>query len=152
MTAVRRKEMRRRMVHKMHPNGDAVEVSDRRHKPPSSRYARGLTRASTCLARLSQDVDGRDEPGHDKGKKTGSRVCNAALRAAPRPGNEISYPGTTAAFATYSDASASLAPSPRSGGCARVSPRTAGRLLQACSRCSCRCESACGARVLRAGY
>ena len=49
----------------------------------------------------------------------------------------------SAASLTYSDASASAAPSLRSAGCALGSPRTAGRLLPACGRCSCRCRSAC---------
>src|SRR5262249_28537345 len=51
---------------------------------------------------------------------------------------------------TGSDASASLAPWPRSGGCARASPRTAGRPLPACGLCSCRCRSAYGLYAPRA--
>ncbi|TWI60432.1 hypothetical protein IQ16_07550, partial [Bradyrhizobium huanghuaihaiense] len=63
----------------------------------------------------------------------------------------ISCRGTTAASGSATDASAYAAPWLRSGGCARASPRTAGRLLPACGRCSCRCRSACAGRVLRAG-
>src|SRR4051794_40571411 len=63
----------------------------------------------------------------------------------------LSYPRSSAASCSLTDASASLAPSPRSGGCVLWSPRTAGRLLPACGRCSCRCQNACGARALRAG-
>jgi hypothetical protein len=89
-------------------------------------------------------------PAMTRREKTGSRVCSATLRAAPRPENEINYPKSSAASLTCSDASASATPSPRSGGCVRGSPRTAGRLLPACGRCSCRCRSACEARALRA--
>jgi hypothetical protein len=76
---------------------------------------------------------------------------NRKRRAFARRFEMISCPRSSAASATLTDASASLAPSPRSGGYALSSPRTAGRPLRACGRCSCRCRSACGARVLRAG-
>src|SRR3981081_4482949 len=58
------------------------------------------------------------------------------------------YPKSSAASWTATDASASSAPWPRSGGCARASLRTAGRPLRACGRCSCRCRSACGGCAL----
>jgi hypothetical protein len=77
----------------------------------------------------------------------------AGIQPGPRfRGDErISYPGSSAASGSATDASASAAPWPRSAGCARGSPRIAGRLLPACGRCSCRCRSACAARALRAG-
>ena len=62
----------------------------------------------------------------------------------------LSCRGTSAASLNGSDASASSAPSPRSGGCVRASPRIADRLLPACGRCSCRCRSACATRAPRA--
>src|SRR6266436_3164753 len=55
----------------------------------------------------------------------------------------LNYPKSSSAFYSCSDASACAAPLPRSGGCVRGSPRTAGRLPPACGRCSCRCRSAC---------
>jgi len=86
-------------------------------------------------------------------KKAGS-LARLSLYSLPRwfgITDTINYPRNSAASATATDASTSLAPSPRSGGCVRASPRTAGRLLPACGRCSCRCQSACARRVLRAG-
>jgi hypothetical protein len=88
-------------------------------------------RKRRAFARRFVSMDARVKPGHDD--------LNS------------NYPRSSAASATVTDASASLAPSPRSAGCALWSPRTAGRLLPGCGRCSCRCRSACGVRVLRAG-
>ena len=64
---------------------------------------------------------------------------------------DINCPGSSAASGFGSGASASSAPWPRSGECARASPRTAGRLPRAYGRCSCRCRSACAARAPHAG-
>src|SRR6266478_7145363 len=47
MTAIGRKEMRRRVIDEIHPDGDAVEVSDRRHELPSPSSCARLTREST---------------------------------------------------------------------------------------------------------
>jgi hypothetical protein len=73
----------------------------------------------------------------------------AALCCAAEPESEINYPKSSAASCSCSDASASAAPSPRSAGCALSSPRTAGRLLPAYGRCSCRYQNACAARPSR---
>jgi len=61
----------------------------------------------------------------------------------------LSCPRSCAASSTGSGASASAAPSLRSGGCARGSQKTAGRLPPAYDPCSCRCRSACAARAPR---
>jgi len=53
--------------------------------------------------------------------------------------------GSSAAFPTATDAATCAAPSPRSGGCARASRRTACQLLRACGRYSSRCRSASAA-------
>jgi hypothetical protein len=63
---------------------------------------------------------------------------------------DLNYPESSAASDSGSGVSACAAPSPRSGGCARASPRTAARPPPACGRCSCRCRSACAARAPRA--
>ncbi len=44
------------------------------------------------------------------------------------------HPQTPSVAVTAKDAAASLAPSPRSGGCARASPGSSGQLLPACAR------------------
>ena len=62
----------------------------------------------------------------------------------------LTDPGNSGASATATDASASSAPSPRSAGSARGSPKTAGRPLRACGRCSSRSRSASAAHVPRA--
>ena len=84
-----------------------------------------------------------------RGVATKSRAA-ARLRAAPTRRQRLAVQEAPELPATGSGASASAAPSPRSGGCARASPRTAGRPPPACGRCSCRCRSACGARAPRA--
>src|SRR5438874_207840 len=94
---------------------------------------RGLgPRIHVFSTQTSKDVDGRDKPGHDEDRKLGpgSATQHFVLRRAR--GHETSYRGNSAASATLTDASACAAPWLRSGGCARASPRTAGRLLPGC--------------------
>ena len=76
--------------------------------------------------------------------------CTTSCCTAPGMTQKRQLSRNDRSFRAATDASASAAPWPRSGGCARASPRTAGRPLPACGRCSCRCRSACAARAPRA--
>src|SRR5438270_12400854 len=140
VAAVSGKEMRRRVVDKIHPYSDAVEVSDRRHRSPSS---------------VGDPVNDFETWGvlgqHTMAAKLTKTDLRRAFSCQPVLAGRPSYPKSSAASSTSTDASISATPSLRSCGCARGSPKTAGRLLPGCGRCSCRCRSACGARVLRAG-
>src|SRR6266576_2077287 len=70
------------------------------------RFAQPILRA---FARRFVSMDARGKPRQSRAmtKKTGFRFCGAPLRAAPRRGREISYPKSSAASLTCSDASAS---------------------------------------------
>src|SRR5260370_36177231 len=80
----------------------------------------------------------RSEPRR-MGNSGAVALRDAALCAAPQGDGRVSYPGTTAASLTATDASTSSAPSPQSAGCALASPRTAGRLLPAWGRACRQC-------------
>jgi hypothetical protein len=99
----------------------------------------------------SSHIDSWNPDKQNPGVASLTRATKKKRRALARRFELISYPRSSAASAIARDASTSAAPWPRSGGCALSSPRTAGRPLRGCGRCSCRCRSACGARALRAG-
>src|SRR6266404_8070628 len=80
----------------------------------------GILRCEPTGPREARPDDGLSEPRRMSSRAVALR--DAALCAAPQGDGTISYPGTTAASATSTDASASAAPWLRSGGYALSSP------------------------------
>ena len=103
------------------------------------------------LSNPAHRVADRAAHRYPRRRSTASEVIgNKNPRVSSGVFRSISCPGSCGASGSGSDVSACAAPWLRSGEYVRASPRTAGRPLRACGRCSCRCRSACAARAPRA--
>jgi hypothetical protein len=121
----------------------------RRAIRPAIPIARRRCRVHRIPPRVRDDRDTPLSVGRDGGRYSADlglrktriffrRGARQENRHGARRANQLGWRGrSSAASCSSTDASASAAPSLRSAGCALSSPRTAGRLLPACGRCSC---------------